>query len=107
MREIACIPGDCILQTPELVVLACRYLALVPLAFVVLASCASAADKIDLPVATGGFEQWAGVVGKAMSFGGKNQAESLQALKSFQGKVMANMQKQVPPCCFIACLSQL
>ncbi|EIE26081.1 hypothetical protein COCSUDRAFT_46483 [Coccomyxa subellipsoidea C-169] len=75
-------------------VLANMYLALVPLAFVVLASCASAADNIDLPVATGGFEQWAGVVGKAMSFGGKNQGESLQALKSFQGKVMANMQKQ-------------
>lgn len=65
-----------------------------PLAFVVLASCA-AADTTDLPVATSGFEQWAGVVGKAMSFGDKNQEQSLQSLKTFQSKVMANMQKQV------------
>lgn len=72
----------------------CRYLALAPLALLVLASCASASN-IDLPVATGGFEQWAGVVGKAMSFGGKNQDQSLQALKSFQSKVFANVQKQV------------
>jgi len=74
--------------------MAARYLALVPLAVVVLASCAAAADKIDLPVATSGFEQWAGVVAKAMSFGGKDQAGSLQALKSFQAQVTANMQKQ-------------
>ncbi|KAK9915686.1 hypothetical protein WJX75_002653 [Coccomyxa subellipsoidea] len=73
--------------------MAVRYLALVPLAFVVLASCA-AADTTDLPVATSGFEQWAGVVGKAMSFGDKNQEQSLQSLKTFQSKVMANMQKQ-------------
>ncbi|BDA44365.1 hypothetical protein COCOBI_05-5490 [Coccomyxa sp. Obi] len=70
-----------------------RYLALAPLALLVLASYASA-DSVDLPVATGGFEQWAGVVSKAMSFGGKNQDQSLQALKSFQSKVFANLQKQ-------------
>ena len=46
-------------------------------------------------MATGGFEQWAGVVGKAMSFGGKNQDQSLQAMKTFQSKVFANVQKQV------------
>ncbi|CAL8470325.1 g9867 [Coccomyxa elongata] len=73
--------------------MAFRYLALAPLALVVLASCASA-STVDLPVATGGFEQWAGVVGKAMSFGGKNQDQSLQALKTFQSKVFANVQKQ-------------
>lgn len=100
-------PPGCLLQTPDLARFMCRYLALAPLALVVLASCASA-STVDLPVATGGFEQWAGVVGKAMSFGGKNQDQSLQALKTFQSKVFANVQKQVgisrlfetsSPCC--------
>ncbi|BDA50677.1 hypothetical protein COCOBI_16-3530 [Coccomyxa sp. Obi] len=51
-------------------------------------------ETIDLPVATHGFEEWAGVVGKAMSFGGRNQEQSLQALKTFQSKVAAKMQAQ-------------
>ncbi|CAL8465613.1 g5149 [Coccomyxa elongata] len=51
-------------------------------------------DGYDLPVATHGFEQWAGVVAKAMSYGGRDQNKSLQALKSFQAKVASNMQKQ-------------
>lgn len=52
-------------------------------------------QTIDLPVATHGFEQWAGVVAKAMSFGRRNQAVSLQALRSFQSNVQAKMQEQV------------
>lgn len=52
-------------------------------------------QTIDLPVATHGFEQWAGVVANAMSFGGGNHDQSLQALKTFQSKVAAKMQEQV------------
>ena len=49
------------------------------------------ASDIDLPVATQGTEQWAGVVAKALTFGGRDQAQSLQAMKSFQESVMAKM----------------
>lgn len=52
-------------------------------------------QTIDLPVATHGFDQWAGVVAKAMSFGKRNQEETLQAFKSFQSDVIAKMQEQV------------
>ena len=52
-------------------------------------------DKVDLPVATQGTEQWAGVLAKAMSAGGRNQADSLQALSSFQEKVFAKIAKTV------------
>ena len=56
----------------------------------------SVADQSnDLPVATFGFEQWAGVIAKAMSFGGRNQKQSLESLKGFQSKVTAKMQEQV------------
>lgn len=76
----------------------CRSTVVVPaLALVFLAGFAAAADKVDLPVATSGFEQWVGVVAKAMSFGGNNQASSLKALESFQAKVKANMEKTVWP----------
>ncbi|BDA50676.1 hypothetical protein COCOBI_16-3520 [Coccomyxa sp. Obi] len=51
-------------------------------------------QKVDLPVATHGFEQWAGVIAKAMSFGKRNQDETLQAFKSFQSDVIAGMQEQ-------------
>jgi hypothetical protein len=74
--------------------MALRVLAVVPaLALVLLAGCVAADDKVDLPVATSGFEAWTSVVAKAMSYGGKNQAESLKALQSFQSDVMAKMQK--------------
>ena len=53
------------------------------------------ADNVDLPVATHGTEQWAGVVAKAMTANGHSQAESLQALKSFQNSVMQKMGKTV------------
>lgn len=65
------------------------------LALVLLAGCVAADDKVDLPVATSGFEAWTAVVAKAMSYGNKNQGESLKALQSFQSDVMAKMQKTV------------
>lgn len=66
------------------------------------------ASSVELPVATSGFEEWAGVVAKAMSFGGRDQETSLQLLKSFQASVAAKMQKQVPSwnCSFI-CMSYM
>ena len=71
-----------------------------------LAAAAMADGNIDLPVATQGTEQWAGVLAKAMSAGGKNQDESLQALQSFQDKIFAKISKTVwhtvVPCTFPA-----
>ncbi len=55
------------------------------------------ADGVDLPVATQGTEQWAGVVAKAMTVGGRSQAESMQAMQSFQDLVMQKMGKTVHP----------
>ena len=60
-----------------------------------LAVAAVADSNVDLPVATQGTEQWAGVVAKAMSAGGRNQDESLQALSSFQEKVFSKIAKTV------------
>ena len=57
------------------------------------------ADKVDLPVATQGTEQWAGVVAKAMTVNGRSQAESLQALKAFQTSVTQKMGKTVSCSC--------
>lgn len=79
--------------SPELPAVKCRYVvAAAALSLAVLAG----SDGYDLPVATHGFEQWAGVVAKAMSYGRRDQETSLQALKSFQTKVASNLQKQVP-----------
>ena len=68
------------------------------LVLALLAVSAVAAD-VDLPVATQGTEQWAGVVAKAMTAGGRSQAESMQALKSFQSSVMGKMGKTVNLSC--------
>ncbi|CAL8465080.1 g4615 [Coccomyxa elongata] len=65
------------------------------MALLLLATVSGAQGQtIDLPVATHGFEQWAGVVAKAMSFGKRSQDETLQAFKSFQSDVIAKMQEQ-------------
>ena len=53
------------------------------------------AVDVDLPVATQGTEQWAGVVAKAMTVNGRSQAESLQALKFFESSVTHRMAKTV------------
>ena len=58
-----------------------------------LTACASAA--VDLPVATGGTEQWAATVAKAMSYGAKDSGTAMTNFQSFQSKVMANVKKQV------------
>lgn len=50
---------------------------------------------LDLPVATSGFEQWAGVIGDALAYGGKSKEDTLQALKGFQAVVMEHLKKQV------------
>ena len=42
-----------------------------------------------------GTEQWAGVVAKAMTFGGRDQGKSMQAFKTFQSNVMTSLQKKV------------
>ena len=66
---------------------------------IIVVSATAAADKVDLPVATQGTEQWAGVVAKAMTVNGRSQAESLQALKSFQISVTHKMGKTVGSTC--------
>ncbi|BDA51464.1 hypothetical protein COCOBI_19-0190 [Coccomyxa sp. Obi] len=71
-----------------------RYVAAAAAVALAVLAGSAAADGLDLPVATHGFEQWAGVVAKAMSYGGRDQGTSLQALKSFQARVASNMQKQ-------------
>ena len=50
---------------------------------------------LDLPVATSGFEQWVGVVGDALAFGGKSKEDTLQALKGFQAVAMGSLKNQV------------
>ncbi len=53
------------------------------------------AHGLDLPVATGGFQDWAQIVAKAVTYGGKDQEQSLQALQSFHTLVMTKFHKQV------------
>lgn len=55
----------------------------------------SAADKLDLPVATSGFDQWIGVVAKAMTFGAKDQQQAVDNLKKFQSQVQGHLSKTV------------
>ena len=77
------------------VIYARRWIAIAVIAALATVSSCAADQSKDLPVATYGFEQWAGVVAKAMSFGGRNQEQSLAALKTFQSTVTAKMQEQV------------
>ena len=58
------------------------------------------AGDLELPVATQGTEQWAGVVAKAMTAGGMDHGESLQALQAFKTAVAAKMAKTVRRPCF-------
>ena len=55
------------------------------------------ADKVDLPVATSGTDQWAGVVAKAMTFGAGNQDNAMKNFESFQARAMSKLQKTVSP----------
>jgi hypothetical protein len=74
--------------------LRCRYI-FSAVGITLLCTLATADTTTDLPAATHGFDAWTSVVAKAMSFGGKDQAGSLQELSSFQEKVMASFKKQV------------
>ena len=56
--------------------------------------------NLELPVATQGTEQWAGVVAKAMTAGGMDHGESMQALQAFKTAVAAKMAKTVRRPCF-------
>ena len=68
-------------------------------AFLVLLVGSAVADDLQLPVATHGTEQWAGVVGKAMTAGGMSHGKSLQALQFLKSAVAAKMAKTVGhPC---------
>ena len=60
---------------------------------------AKTAGDLELPVATHGTEQWAGVVAKAMTAGGMSHGESLQALQNFKTAVAAKMAKTVRRLC--------
>ncbi len=95
--QVACIRlMDISVNAPD--VLVRRYTTLAAALVLAVLASSRVVQCLDLPVATSGFEEWAGVVAKAMSFGGRNQASSLQALKSFQASVAAKVQQQVPPC---------
>ena len=72
-------------------IFACALMAALLLA--VSRSCA--ASGVDVPVALHGTEQWAGVVAKAMTWGGKDQAQSLQAFKAFQSRAMSALRRKV------------
>ncbi|BDA44177.1 hypothetical protein COCOBI_05-3610 [Coccomyxa sp. Obi] len=58
----------------------------------VLAMLAGIVKGLDLPVATQGTEQWAGVVGQALINGGKNPEEIMQRATNFRSRVMASLQ---------------
>ena len=64
------------------------------------AASAPTGDTLELPVATQGTEQWAGVVAKAMTAGGLSNGESLQALAAFKSAVASKMAKTVRRICF-------
>jgi hypothetical protein len=81
--------------TSEPDVLCSRYWALLSAVVIALLSVSATAKNVDLPAATSGFDAWTSVVAKAMSFGGKDKEQSLQALDGFQEKVMKSLNKQV------------
>ena len=68
------------------------------------ASPTTTAGDLELPVATQGTEQWAGVVAKAMTAGGMDHGTSLQALQAFKTAVAAKMAKTVRHPCFLKLL---
>lgn len=72
--------------------------------FLALLVVSAVAGNVELPVATQGTEQWAGVVAKAMTVDGRSQSESLQALESFQALVTQKMGTTVStPCTLYHC----
>ncbi len=53
------------------------------------------ASGVDLPVATSGTDQWAGVIAKAMAFGAGDQDTAIKNLESFQARAMSKLQATV------------
>ena len=70
--------------------------ALLLAALAVLAASVKA-NKVDLPVATSGTDQWAGVVAKAMTFGAGNQDSAMKNFENFQARAISRLQKTVSP----------
>lgn len=70
--------------------------ALLLAALAVLAASVKA-DRVDLPVATSGTDQWAGVVAKAMTFGAGNQDNAMKNFETFQARAMSRLQKTASP----------
>ena len=57
------------------------------------------ASNIDLPVATSGTDQWAGVIAKAMTFGAGDQDTAMKNFESFQSRAMSKLQTTVSRGC--------
>lgn len=62
---------------------------------VLVVSGKAGASNIDLPVATSGTDQWAGVIAKAMTFGAGDQDTAMKNFESFQARAMGKLQKTV------------
>ena len=75
--------------------LRCRCLVTVSLLAALLVASSASEDNVDLPVATEGTKEWVALVAQAMSLGGRDREQSLQALDSFQSSTMAKLQKRV------------
>ena len=72
-----------------------RCLVTFSLLVALLVAASASEDNVDLPVATEGTKEWVALVAQAMSLGGRDQEQSLQALSSFQSSTMAKLQKKV------------
>ena len=66
---------------------------------VLLVSRNARASNIDLPVATSGTDQWAGVIAKAMTFGAGDQDTAMKNFESFQARAMSKLQRTVSRGC--------
>ena len=75
--------------------LRCSCLVTVSLLAALLVAASASEDNVDLPVATEGTKEWVALVAQAMSLGGRDREQSLQALDSFQSATMAKLQKRV------------
>ena len=66
---------------------------------VLVVSVKAEASNIDLPVATSGTDQWAGVIAKAMTFGAGDQDTAMKKFESFQARAMSKLQRTVSRGC--------
>ena len=75
--------------------LPCRLSLLWAALAVLVVSGKAGASNIDLPVATSGTDQWAGVIAKAMTFGAGDQDTAMKNFDSFQALAMSKLQSTV------------